>query len=168
MLARQLVRAGREYETLRRMIPLGVIRSKAEYDRAVAALDAIIDEIGEDEAHPLAGLAEALGVFIEAYDDVHYSTPMPEPREMLRFLMEQNDLAQSDLPEIGSQGVVSEILSGKRSLNVRQISRLAKRFNVSPGVFLGEPSGSRDIAKRRMGKSISYSRLRKRLELKLG
>lgn len=136
MLAKQLVKAGNEYRTLRRQIPLGVIRSKAEYDRAVVALDAIIDEIGEDGAHPLAELAEALGVFIEAYDNVHYATPTPEPREMLRFLLEQNDLTQSDLPEIGSQGVVSEILSGKRSLNVRQISSLAKRFNVSPSVFL--------------------------------
>jgi HTH-type transcriptional regulator/antitoxin HigA len=138
MLARQLIKAGNEYRTLRRQIPLGVIRSKAEYDRAVAVLDTIIDEIGEDEAHPLADLAEALSVFIEAYDKAQYSTPAPSPREMLRFLMEQHDLGQSDLPEIGSQGVVSEILSGKRSMNVRQISRLAKRFNVSPSVFVEE------------------------------
>lgn len=136
MLAKELIKAGNEYRVLRRQIPLGVIRSKAEYDRAVAALDAIIDEIGEDEAHPLADLAEALGVFIEVYDKAHYPMPAPSAREMLRFLMEQNGLTQSDLPEIGSQGVVSEILSGKRSLNVRQISRLAKRFHVSPGVFL--------------------------------
>jgi HTH-type transcriptional regulator/antitoxin HigA len=136
MLAKQLLKAGNEYRTLRRQIPLGVIRSKAEYDRAVATLDTIIDEIGEDEAHPLADLAEALGVFIEAYDDAHYPTPTPAPREMLRFLMEQNDLNQSDLPELGSQGVVSEILSGRRSLNVKQVCRLAKRFNVPPGVFL--------------------------------
>lgn len=136
MLAKELITAGNEYRTLRRQIPLGVIRSKAEYGRAVAALDAIIDEIGEDEKHPLADLAEALSVFIEAYDQSHYPTPVPAPREMLRFLMEQNGLTQSDLPEIGSQGVVSEILSGKRSLNVRQISSLAKRFNVAPGVFL--------------------------------
>jgi HTH-type transcriptional regulator / antitoxin HigA len=136
MLAKQLVKAGNEYRTLRRRIPLGVIRSKAEYDRAVAVLDTIIDEIGDDEAHPLADLAEALSVFVEAYDKAHYSTPAPSPREMLRFLMEQNDLNQSDLPELGSQGVVSEILSGKRSLNVKQVSRLAKRFNVSPSVFL--------------------------------
>ena len=138
MLARQLVKAGNEYRTLRRQIPLGVIRSKAEYDRAVAVLDTIIDEIGENEAHPLADLAEALGVFVEAYDKSHYQTPSPSPRAMLRFLMEQHDLGQSDLPEIGSQGVVSEFLSGKRSLNVRQISRLAKRFNVSPSVFVEE------------------------------
>lgn len=138
MLAKQLVKAGREYRTLRRLVPLGVIRSRADYDRAVAALDAIIDEIGEDEAHSLADLAEALGVFIETYDKAHYATPASSPRDMLRFLMEQNDLSQTDLSEIGSQGVVSEILSGKRSLNTRQISRLARRFNVSPSVFLEE------------------------------
>ena len=136
MLVKQLVKAGNEYRTLRRQIPLGVIRSKAEYDRAVAVVDTIIDEIGEDEAHPLADLAEALSVFIEAYDKAQYSTPAPSAREMLRFLMVENDLNQSDLPELGSQGVVSEILSGKRSLNVGQISRLAKRFDVSPAVFL--------------------------------
>ena len=138
MLAKQLVKAGNEYRTLRRQIPLGVIRSRAEYERAVATLDTIIDEIGEDETHPLADLAEALGVFVEAYDRLHYQTPSPSPRAMLRFLMEQHDLGQSDLPEIGSQGVVSEIISGKRSLNVRQISRLAKRFNVSSSVFVEE------------------------------
>ncbi len=138
MLARQLLKAGNEYRALRRQIPLGVIRSRAEYDRAVATLDTIIDEIGEDETHPLAELAEALGVFVEAYDKTHYQTPSPSPRAMLRFLMEQHDLGQSDLPEIGSQGVISEIISGKRSLNVRQVSRLAKRFNVSSSVFVEE------------------------------
>jgi len=40
------------------------------------------------------------------------------------------------LPEVGSQGVVSEVLSGKRELNVRQIRALAKRFHVSPAVFM--------------------------------
>ena len=47
-----------------------------------------------------------------------------------------NQLSQSELPEIGSQGVVSEILNGKRSLNIRQIKALAERFNVSPATFL--------------------------------
>jgi HTH-type transcriptional regulator/antitoxin HigA len=50
--------------------------------------------------------------------------------------MVEHDLKQSDLPEIGSQGVVSEILSGKRQLNVRQIKNLSKRFKVSPAVFI--------------------------------
>ena len=51
--------------------------------------------------------------------------------DVLRYLMEEHDLRQSDLPEVGSQGVVSEILGGKRELNVRQIRALAERFGVS-------------------------------------
>jgi len=50
--------------------------------------------------------------------------------------MQEHRLRQSDLPEIGSQGVVSEVLAGKRELNARQIKRLAKRFGVSPAVFI--------------------------------
>lgn len=56
---------------------------------------------------------------------------------MLAYLMEAHQLKQSDLEyEIGSQSVVSDILSGKRSLNVRQIKRLAERFKLSPAVFI--------------------------------
>jgi HTH-type transcriptional regulator/antitoxin HigA len=40
------------------------------------------------------------------------------------------------LPQIGPQGVVSEILSGRRKLNVRQIQALAARFGVEPGIFI--------------------------------
>jgi HTH-type transcriptional regulator/antitoxin HigA len=50
--------------------------------------------------------------------------------------MDEHGLKQGDLSEISSQGVVSEILKGKRELNVRQIKALSRRFNVSPAVFL--------------------------------
>ena len=45
-------------------------------------------------------------------------------------------LKQGDLKEIGSQGVVSEILTGKRELNVRQVRALSERFGVSTATFL--------------------------------
>jgi len=61
----------------------------------------------------------------------------PSGEEMLAYLMEEHGLKQNDLKkELGSQSVVSEILSGKRKLNVRQIKALAKRFNVSSATFL--------------------------------
>jgi HTH-type transcriptional regulator/antitoxin HigA len=50
--------------------------------------------------------------------------------------MEEHGLTQKDLPEIGSQGVVSEILVGRRRLNVRQIQALAARFGIDPGAFI--------------------------------
>ena len=125
------------YQRLRRFIPLGVLRSERDYRKAVSVLDEIIDEIGQDEAHPLADLAEALALFIHSYEESHAKIPETTGPEVLRNLMEEHGLKQSQLPEIGSQGVVSEILSGERELNIRQIRRLAKRFGVSPAVFIG-------------------------------
>ena len=127
------------YRRLRRFIPLGVLRSEKDYRKAVAFLDEILDEIGQNETHPLADLAEALAVFIHRYEEAHARIPEATGPEVLRLLMEAHGLTQSQLPEIGSQGVVSEILSGERELNIRQIRRLAKRFAVSPAVFIVGP-----------------------------
>ncbi len=55
---------------------------------------------------------------------------------ILRVLMDENGLKQVDLPEIGSQGVVSELLAGKREFNVRQIKLLSERFGVPSDWFL--------------------------------
>ena len=56
--------------------------------------------------------------------------------QALKFLMEQHGLRQSDLTELGSQGVVSEILTAKRELNLRQVRALAARFGVSVATFV--------------------------------
>ena len=46
-------------------------RTEAEYDRLVSLLDRLVDEVGEDESHPLASLMEIVGVLIEMYEDEH-------------------------------------------------------------------------------------------------
>ncbi|MGE0085091.1 MAG: hypothetical protein AB7S75_11795 [Desulfococcaceae bacterium] len=48
---------------------LYVPRTEKEYDRIVELLDSLIDEVGEDENHPLASFMEILGVLIEKYED---------------------------------------------------------------------------------------------------
>jgi len=99
-------------------------------------LNELLDEIGHNEKHPLYGLLDTLGTLIEVYEEEHYPIPDASGADVLHFLMEEHQLTQSDLPEVGSQGVVSEILSSKRELNVRQIRVLAKRFKVSTAVFV--------------------------------
>ncbi|HNS40825.1 MAG: helix-turn-helix domain-containing protein [Anaerolineae bacterium] len=116
--------------------PLLTIHDEADYDRAVATLNELLDEIGTDEKHPLYGLLDTLGTMIAAYEDANLELPEASGGETLAYLMEEHGLRQSDLPEVGSQGVVSEILSGKRELNMRQIRALAERFGVSPAVFI--------------------------------
>jgi HTH-type transcriptional regulator/antitoxin HigA len=119
--------------------PLLAIRSEREYDAAVKQLNELVDEIGDNPRDPRYRFIETLSVLIEAYDAEHHAFADASGIEALKYLIEEHDLTQADLPEIGSQGVVSEVLRGKRELNVRQIEKLAARFHVSPMTFLPEP-----------------------------
>jgi HTH-type transcriptional regulator / antitoxin HigA len=116
--------------------PLLTIRNEREYDQAVKRLNELVDEIEDNQRHPLYELLDTLGTVLHAYEEQHLPLPEPSGADALRYLMEEHALTQSDLPEVGSQGVVSEVLSGKRELNVRQIRALAQRFHVSPAVFV--------------------------------
>jgi HTH-type transcriptional regulator / antitoxin HigA len=80
--------------------------------------------------------AEVLMTLIEAYEAERHSIPEASPVEVLRALMDANDLRQKDLvPVFGSESIVSEVLHKKRSLNKTHILKLSKRFQVSPAVF---------------------------------
>jgi HTH-type transcriptional regulator / antitoxin HigA len=116
--------------------PLLTIHNEREYNAAVKRLNELLDEIGDNEKHPLYSLLDTLATLVHAYEEEHYPIPDVTGAEVLRFLMEEHGLTQSDLPEVGSQGVVSEILNGKRELNVRQIRVLARKFNVSSAAFV--------------------------------
>ena len=113
-----------------------VPHDQKHYNKLVSLLDTFIDEVGNNEKHPLASLMEMIGSRIETYESRYINKMEGNPTDALKALMEEDELKQSDLSEIGRQGVVSEILSGKRQLNVCQINRLSKRFKVSPAVFV--------------------------------
>jgi len=112
------------------------IHTKQDYENSVVVLNHLLDEVGDNEKHPLFGFLEVLGIVIENYEAEHYKWEDISGVDVLKFLMEEHGLKQQDLSEIGSQGVVSEILSGKRQLNVNQLKKLAEKFQVSPAVFL--------------------------------
>jgi len=115
---------------------LSVPHDQKSYDHLVSVLDSLIDEVGEDETHQLSSLMEVIGNLLESYENPQGYIEDSSPIAVLKELMSQHGLTQKDLGEIGSQGVVSEILNGKRELNVRQVRALAGRFGVSPAVFI--------------------------------
>lgn len=119
-------------------------KNDKQLDKLIEKLDELLDIVGEDEEHELMGLVDIISHFIEKYENEHYSEEQNSATgiDVLKFLMEAHNLSQCDLPEIGSQGVVSEILSGKRTLNLRQINALAKRFNVDISVFVSPETES--------------------------
>jgi len=78
-----------------------------------------------------------VGELVAAYESRTHAVPDAPPREVLRLLMEQNGLTQTDLHrELGGQPVVCAILNGKRKINSRQAKALAARFRVSPAAFI--------------------------------
>ncbi len=108
-----------------------------EYEKLARMLDQLLDIVGDNESHELMGLVDVISHMITMYDENHDEQLKGSSIDALKFLMEQHGLDQSDLKdEIGSQGVVSEVLNGKRQLNLSHIKKLAKRFHVTPATFI--------------------------------
>ncbi|PYV18342.1 MAG: transcriptional regulator [Acidobacteria bacterium] len=81
-------------------------------------------------------LAELLTLLIEDFEQRRYQLPRARPLDVIRFLMDQHGLKQTDLADVfGTPSIVSEVLSGKRELNKEHIRRLSERFHVSPELF---------------------------------
>lgn len=110
--------------------------SKKEFERLVARLDELLDIVGDDEHHPLMSLIDVVSHLIATYEEHHFEESKVMGVDALKLLMEQHELKQKDLNSIISQGVLSEVLSGKRKLNLRQIKKLADYFHVNPATFI--------------------------------
>ncbi len=124
------------WETFRSATDIAPIRDEAHYCRMVEILEALLDAGGGNENHSVMGLVNIVGDLIEDYETEQHDLSDATGVQALKFLMEQHGLKQVDMHDIGSQGVVSEILAGKRDLNIRQVRALSERFGVSPATFV--------------------------------
>lgn len=112
------------------------VRTKDDYAQACATIDALLDEVGDNEDHPLAEVLNYLADQVKAYEDETFKIPAAAPNEVLRFLMEQHGLKQEDLGDCAPQSRISDILGGKRSISKEIAKRLAHRFHVHADLFL--------------------------------
>jgi HTH-type transcriptional regulator/antitoxin HigA len=110
------------------------ITSERQHEEYLSVLDRLAGK--ENPTSEEEKYAKVLMTLIEAYEEEHHSIPDASPVEVLRALMDANDLRQKDLaPIFGAESIVSEVLHKKRGLNKTHIERLSKRFHVSPAVF---------------------------------
>jgi len=126
----------RTWAAFERASGLGPIKDEEHYERMVALADALTESGRVNDGGDLSGLFKIVCELIADYDSRHYPIPKASPAQVLRFLMDQHGLKQSDVPEVGSQGVVSQVLSGRRMLNARQVAALSARFGIGADVFL--------------------------------
>ncbi len=124
-----------EYLLLVRAFPLISIRNGEHLDRALAEIDRLLDKPGRSEAEEV--YLEALTDLVETYENAHVRLPDVTGVDLLRYLMEENGLKQSDLaPLFGSPSIISEVLSGKRGLALSHMEKLAARFGLPVSVFV--------------------------------
>lgn len=112
-----------------------VIETVAENDRAIAVAQELEHKTNRTPQED--ALLELLVVLIEKFEDEQYFIPSGTPHSMLLHLMEASDLKQENLiGVIGSRGVVSEVVNGKRNISKAQAKALAEFFSVDVGLFI--------------------------------
>jgi HTH-type transcriptional regulator/antitoxin HigA len=111
-----------------------VIHSEEENERYTAALEKLLGKRRRSTEE--SRILELLTLLIEDFEEKNYSLPPASARDIVRHLMEANDLRQVDLVDVfGAESIVSEVLNGKRDFAKSHIEKLSVRFNVSPEVF---------------------------------
>lgn len=120
------------------MMDLKLIKTEAEYQAALAQIDALMAApAGSREAATL----ELWAHLVEEYEGARYPIALPDPIAAIRFRMEQQGLQAADLVQyLGSKSRVSEVLHGKRQLTLSMIRSLHNGLGIPAAVLLGEPS----------------------------
>jgi HTH-type transcriptional regulator / antitoxin HigA len=113
-----------------------IIETEEEYEQALQVFEPLFfkkNRTPEERAFYLL-----LRMLIESYEEEHYSAPASPPHKILQHILESSGMRQTDLVALGlgSSGVVSEIVNGKRAISKAQAKILADRFKVSPSLFI--------------------------------
>ena len=137
-----ITNAAKAIEATRQLVAavpfLGDSASESDYREALALVDYLIEN---DDENPLI---DFLASKIADYEDnserfAEFNkavAEMPVGVALLRTLIGQHKLSYADLKEeIGSKSLVSQILSGQRSLTIAHIKALSARFGVKPEWF---------------------------------
>jgi HTH-type transcriptional regulator / antitoxin HigA len=111
------------------------INSDYELDRTQKVIDTLLDQgtLTADERDYL----HLLGLLVSEYEQVHYPIPDIYGVEMIKVLMQENNLQYSDLiPILGTEEIVKDLFNERVKLTREHIENLANFFNVPPAHFL--------------------------------
>jgi len=114
-----------------------IIKSEKEHENAINRLEEIFDSKPEDDTFKEA---ELLVMLIENYElETEPAFPNPDPIEIIKFKMEQNNLKNKDLAKIiGSKSKASEILNKKRRLTLNMIRQINKFLGIPAEMLINE------------------------------
>jgi len=124
-----------EYGALLVDIQPRVITTEEENNRALRIVESLLSE--ENLSPEQEQILRLLVTLIEKFEEEHYQLAVSTPHSILLHLMEERGLRQADLVGIiGSRGVVSEVVNGKRTISKSQAKSLGDFFHVEPSLFI--------------------------------
>ena len=132
---------GNDYFDLVRQFPLKPIAWDAELNRAIETVNELVDRGFENLRHGEEAYLDVLSDLVEKYEHTHHPIPDASAVEMLKFFIEERDTNQRAVA-LGSGiavSTMSEILAGRRQMNLEHMKKLAAFFNIEVGVFLPKP-----------------------------
>lgn len=112
------------------------LKDEAEYEAALAAVRPYFDR-EPDADTPQAANFDALCLLIEDYENRMYPIPRADPVSVLKSVMQANNYTRADLIDvIGSKARASELLNGRREINLDQIRRLSRAWHIPPASLI--------------------------------
>ncbi|MCP4423294.1 MAG: helix-turn-helix domain-containing protein [Chloroflexi bacterium] len=114
------------------------IKTEEDYEWTLAEVEKLLEIELTGKLAPFdSDRLDVLVTLVEAYEDEHYSIPLPDPIEMIQYYMESRGLTRRDLePYIGTRARVSEILNKKRPLTLNMMRKLHAGLGISGDVLL--------------------------------
>ncbi|MEG4287155.1 transcriptional regulator [Microcoleus sp. A006_D1] len=123
------------YSNLLAEVAPRAIETEEECDRLLAVAERLT--FAKNRTPEEKALYKLLVTLIEVYETQNYPIDKSEPHEILQHIMEASGTRQADLVGIiGSSGVVSEVVNGKRAISKAQAKALGNYFKVSPSLFI--------------------------------
>ncbi len=108
------------------------IETEEENERCLKIVEKLFNKGSENFTPEEDKLFDLLTLLIEDFEEKAYPIPNAPPNEVLKMLMEDRGMKQKDLvPVFGSEGVVSEILNGKRPITLKTAKKLQKFLGLS-------------------------------------
>ncbi len=110
------------------------IKTETDYESALEEIERLFDA---EPDTPEGDRLEVLATLVQAFEAQHYSIPLPDPIEAIKYYMESRGLSRRDLQAyIGSRARVSEILNRKRRLSLNMIQKLAAGLGIPAQVLI--------------------------------
>lgn len=111
------------------------IESEEEVLERAEVMDMLMD-MAKSETDIAMLYAQAISDRIEEFEATSLEMPKIPPAEMLAEMMKIKGLKQGDLSHIAPQSVISEIINGKRNINLKQAKAFGEFFGLPTETFI--------------------------------